>query len=72
MGQTFDLLERAGLIDAALSLRMRKAVGFGNIATHNYDQINWQIVYNIVKHHIDDFAVFARVITQQIQLQAGH
>ena len=51
---------------------MRKAVGFRNIATHNYDQINWQIVHNIVKHHLDDFAAFARVITQQIQRQAGH
>ena len=71
MGQTFDLLERSGLIDATLALRMRKAVGFRNIATHNYDQINWQIVHNIVKHHLDDFAAFARVITQQIQRQAG-
>ena len=71
MGQTFDLLERAELIDTALALRMRKAVGFRNIATHNYDQINWQIVHNIVKHHLGDFAVFARVITQQIQRQAG-
>ncbi len=71
MGQTFDLLERAGLIDAALAMRMRKAVGFRNIATHNYDQINWDIVHNIVKYHLDDFAAFARVITQQIQRQAG-
>ena len=71
MGQTFDLLERSGLIDATLALRMRKAVGFRNIATHNYDQINWQIVHNIVKNHLDDFAAFARVITQQIQRQAG-
>jgi uncharacterized protein YutE (UPF0331/DUF86 family) len=51
---------------------MRKAVGFRNIATHNYDQINWEIVHSIVKHHLDDFAAFARVITQQIQRQAGH
>ena len=34
MGQTFDTLTRMGLIAPELALRMKKAVGFRNIAIH--------------------------------------
>jgi uncharacterized protein YutE (UPF0331/DUF86 family) len=41
MGGTFDALHEAGIIDAELALRMKKAVGFRNLAIHNYDAIDW-------------------------------
>ena len=39
MGQTFDILCDAGIISADLAARMKKAVGFRNIAIHNYESI---------------------------------
>ncbi|MEO8546189.1 MAG: DUF86 domain-containing protein, partial [Burkholderiaceae bacterium] len=43
MGQTFDLLADEGVLDRALALQLKRAVGFRNIAVHNYDAINWFI-----------------------------
>jgi uncharacterized protein YutE (UPF0331/DUF86 family) len=36
MGKTFDILFEAGIISASLADRMKKAVGFRNLAVHNY------------------------------------
>lgn len=54
------------MIDAALSTRLKKAVGFRNIGIHNYEAINWEIVFSIVTEHIDDFKDFARAVESQI------
>ncbi|SFU69064.1 Uncharacterized conserved protein YutE, UPF0331/DUF86 family [Nitrosomonas eutropha] len=36
MGQTFDLLAQANILDATVAAQLKKAVGFRNIAVHNY------------------------------------
>lgn len=56
MGQTFDLLAQEGVLDKGLAVSLKKAVGFRNIAVHNYENINWAIVHSIVKHHLADFS----------------
>lgn len=62
MGQSFDLLQEQGVIDAALCERMKKAVGFRNLAVHNYETIDWAIVHAIARHRLDDFKSFAQAI----------
>ena len=64
MGETFDRLAQAGVIDAALALRMKKAVGFRNVAVHAYERIDWQIVYMIATRDQDDFRHFAAAVAQ--------
>lgn len=61
MGQTFDQLEQSGLISDSLATNLKKAIGFRNIAVHNYDAINWQIVYSIITNHLLDFTEFAKI-----------
>ena len=62
MGEVFAVMNHAGFIDAKLAERMKKAVGFRNLAVHNYDAINWAIVYAIATQHLDDFKDFARAV----------
>ena len=62
MGQAFDRLAEAGRLSPALAQRLRKAVGFRNLAVHNYAAINWQIVHAIATTHIEDFEAFARIV----------
>ena len=62
MGQTFDLLAQAGVLTADLANKLKRAVGFRNIAVHSYEAINWQIVHSIAKSRLADFAEFARVV----------
>jgi len=66
MGQTFDVLSQAGLIEAELASRLKKAVGFRNIAVHNYEAINWTIVHSIARNHLEDFIDFAKVIASKL------
>jgi len=62
MGQTFDLLAQAGVMPTALASRLKKAVGFRNIAVHSYEAINWHIVHSIAKKHLADFSEFAEIV----------
>ncbi len=63
MADSFEKLALAGILSRSTTDRMKKAVGFRNIAVHDYQHIDWQIVYRIVTGHLDDFKVFAREIT---------
>lgn len=64
MGQTFDVLSKAGMITADLAVRMKKAVGFRNLAVHNYDAINWAIVHSIARSSLPDFGEFAKAVVK--------
>jgi uncharacterized protein YutE (UPF0331/DUF86 family) len=67
MGQTFELLAQKGVLSHALANNLKKAVGFRNIAVHNYENINWDIVHGIVKYHLTDFSEFARVVARKLE-----
>jgi uncharacterized protein YutE (UPF0331/DUF86 family) len=60
--EAFDLLERASFIDAHLADRLRKMVGFRNVAIHDYQKLNLDIVRRIVVDHLDDFLTFTQVL----------
>jgi uncharacterized protein YutE (UPF0331/DUF86 family) len=62
MGQTFDVLARAGIIPENLALQLKKSVGFRNIAVHNYEAIDWAIVHGLARHHLQDFTGFAKAV----------
>jgi uncharacterized protein YutE (UPF0331/DUF86 family) len=64
MGQTFDLLAQEGVLNKELAVSLKKAVGFRNIAVHNYENINWIIVHSIVKYHLADFTEFAKIVME--------
>lgn len=62
MGEAFTTLEKLGVLDSTTTSSLRKAVGFRNIAVHNYEAINWEIVYNICRRQLQDFRQFARCV----------
>ena len=70
MGQTFDVLNEIGIISAELAGRMKKTVGFRNLAVHNYAAINWAIVHNIAHSHLTDFEDFAKAVVKTQEMRA--
>jgi len=66
MGQVFEALAHSGLIEVSLADRMRKSVGFRNVIVHNYDDVNWEIVFSICSNHLGDFRSFAGVFSDLI------
>ncbi len=69
MGQTFDVLMQAGILNVELAGRMKKAVGFRNLAIHQYDAINWAIVYAIARDRLTDFEDFARAVVMASKVE---
>ncbi|MFB9147138.1 DUF86 domain-containing protein [Halomonas alkalicola] len=60
MGQSFEVLAERGVISRELADNMRKSVGFRNIVVHNYEAVNWQVVFSICQEHLGQFKQFAR------------
>lgn len=52
------------MLDAGLSERLKKMDGFRNVAIHEYQKLNLEIVRRIVVEHLDDFLAFARLLVQ--------
>lgn len=65
MGQAFDQLASTRQLDASLAVRLRKEVGFRNLAVHSYSSIDWAIVHAIATRHLGDFADFAAWVKVQ-------
>lgn len=54
----FQKLSENKIISENLSNKMQKMVGFRNIAVHDYQQLNMDIVKSIVENHMEDFENF--------------
>jgi uncharacterized protein YutE (UPF0331/DUF86 family) len=62
----FALLAGAGVIDVDLAERLQKMVGFRNIAGHDYERLNLQIVRSIVTDRLHDFERFCARALQRL------
>lgn len=62
MAESFASLEKQRIIAKEVSERMKKAVGFRNISVHDYQEIDWHIVYSICTKNLSDFEEFVRQV----------
>lgn len=62
--EAFKLLQEAGLVDAALAKVLMNMVGFRNIAVHDYQALELDILEAILEKHMDDFKKFTKVVLQ--------
>ena len=60
--EAFELLQQAQSIDPGLAGRLKKMMDFRNVAVHDYQRLNLDIVRQIVAQHLDDFLAFTRVL----------
>ncbi len=58
----FTLLEQDNIIPSSLSNKMKAMVGFRNIAVHDYQEINLEILQKILENHLVDFHHFTKTI----------
>lgn len=60
--ESFALLERSGFITTDLSGRLQRMVGFRNIAVHQYQDLDIDIVESVIHEGLDDLLTFAEQI----------
>ncbi|GAB6158040.1 type II toxin-antitoxin system toxin [Desulfotomaculum varum] len=63
--QAFDLLYENGLIERELSERLKAMVGFRNIAVHDYQSVNLNILQKIIENHLVDLESFAGILIKR-------
>ncbi|RIJ66363.1 DUF86 domain-containing protein [Rummeliibacillus sp. TYF005] len=60
--EAFQLLQDANLIEASLAKSLKNMVGFRNIAVHDYQSIELNILQSIIEKHLADFTKFTKTI----------
>ncbi|MBM4154652.1 MAG: DUF86 domain-containing protein [Lentisphaerae bacterium] len=58
----FALLAAAGVLSAETETRMKRMVGFRNIAVHDYRAIEMPVLAGILRHRLGDFEEFLRAV----------
>jgi uncharacterized protein YutE (UPF0331/DUF86 family) len=56
----FDLMQTHALLDEPLATAMKRMVGFRNVAIHEYDKLNLDIVKSIITTKLDDILMFGK------------
>ncbi|WP_200890148.1 type VII toxin-antitoxin system HepT family RNase toxin [Geoalkalibacter subterraneus] len=62
--EAFALLEKAGVLDGELSVRLQAMVGFRNVAVHDDQKLNLEIVKSILEEGLQAFRRFCGVLTR--------
>lgn len=64
----FTLLERGKIIDKFLCTKLKKMVGFRNIAIHDYSTIDVKVLKSILKNNLKDLEEFYSVVLKYFKL----
>ena len=67
MGESFYILGEAKLIDSKLVQQMAKLVGFRNIMAHDYERVDYDIVYDILQSKLKDIEAFSHAVERIIK-----
>lgn len=54
----FEVLYHNEIIDEKIYKKIKSMIGFRNIAVHNYQQLNLQVVQMVIEKHLEDFKEF--------------
>ena len=65
--ETFELLARKFIISDELAEKLRRMVGFINIAIHQYQTLQIDIVESVIRSGLDDLISFTLKISQFAQ-----
>ena len=62
LSENFYILNEEHIIDGDLTNELIKMTGFRNIIVHDYEEIDYEIVYDILHHKISDIIKFIEII----------
>lgn len=62
MAETFLTLSKYGILESQLASRLAKVVGFRNIAVHEYNTLDMDILYSIITKEIGCFYEFSATV----------
>ena len=64
--ESFSILSDHGFVSATLADSMMKMVGFRNIAVHEYQKLNLDILKAVIEQHVQDIERFAVEVMKSV------
>lgn len=62
MSEVFYILNEEKIISADLTDKMAKMSGFRNIIAHDYEKVNYDIVYDVLQNRLKDIEKFLKFL----------
>jgi uncharacterized protein YutE (UPF0331/DUF86 family) len=59
--ESFATLVREGIVDPTLGDRLKKMIGFRNLAVHQYRELDLDILISVIVGNLDDLLSFAQL-----------
>jgi uncharacterized protein YutE (UPF0331/DUF86 family) len=63
----FNMLEEHQIIEKKINQSMKSMVGFRNVAVHDYQRVQIDIIQAIIDKHLNDFIDFTEHIKDQLK-----
>jgi uncharacterized protein YutE (UPF0331/DUF86 family) len=60
----FEVLNHYHIIDNNILNKLKAMIGFRNIAVHNYQKLNLEILQKVIENHLGDFQEFVDAINK--------
>lgn len=64
---SFAILQRESVIEPGLAAKLKRMVGFRNIAVHQYRELDPDIVLSVVEHDLDDILTLGEIVHRASQ-----
>jgi uncharacterized protein YutE (UPF0331/DUF86 family) len=64
----FVVLHEQGIVPTEFLPVLMNMAGFRNIIVHDYVRVDNRSVYGVLKHHLDDFDRYARLVSEFISI----
>lgn len=58
----FEVLNQSGIINDCMLMKLKNMIGFRNIAVHNYQKLNLDVLQKVVENHLGDFEEYIFII----------
>ena len=64
LSESFYILKEENIISDKLSEKLVKMTGFRNVIAHDYDRLDYSIVFDVLKNKLKDVEDFAKKISK--------
>lgn len=58
----FEVLNEHRILDDEITKNLKSMIGFRNIAVHNYQKLDLEIIRKVIENHLEDLEVFIDII----------
>lgn len=66
MAESFAILAEEGLITNDLTDKMTRLTGFRNVIAHDYEKIDYGIVYDVLQNRLADIEEFLAIVQRKV------